>query len=108
MELHPDDHEELLNGSSALEMWRRSDHAVQVAEELMRMHGGTVPMSELLWLGAESYLPRQWRAGRAPEPVEAAVLVYNRWRQLEERRRLRRYPSAPPTTPPTTSEPHDS
>lgn len=90
MELHPDDHEELLNGSSTLESWRRSDHAAQVAQELMRMHGGTVPMSDLLWLGAESFLPRQWRAGRAPEPVEAAVEVFNRWRRLEERRLQRR------------------
>lgn len=93
MDLHPDDHEELQNGRSVLELWRRSDHAFQVAEELMRMHGGTVPMSELLWLGAESYLPRQWKAGRAPEPVEAAVLVYNRWRKLEERRLERRWNS---------------
>jgi hypothetical protein len=90
MELHPDDHDELLNGNSVLESWRRSDHAVQVAEELMRMHGGTVPMSDLLWLGAESYLPRQWKAGRAADPVEAAVLVYNRWRSIEERRIERR------------------
>ncbi|MEV0895609.1 hypothetical protein [Actinoplanes sp. NPDC049802] len=90
MDLHPDDHDELMHGSSILEMWRRSDHAVQVAEELMRMHGGTVPMSELLWLGAESFLPRPWNAGRAPEPVDAAVQVYNRWRRLEERRLQRR------------------
>ncbi|GAA0447351.1 hypothetical protein Aca07nite_58110 [Actinoplanes capillaceus] len=90
MDLHPDDHDELTHGGSSLEMWRRSDHAVQVAEELMRMNGGTVPMSDLLWLGAESFLPRQWEAGCAPEPVEAAVLVYNRWRKLEERRLQRR------------------
>ncbi|HWS33999.1 MAG TPA: hypothetical protein VN408_14805 [Actinoplanes sp.] len=90
MDLHPDDYEELLTGKSTVELWRRSDHAFQVAEELMRMHGGTVPMSELLWLGAESFLPRQWRAGRAPEPVEAAVQVFNRWRKLEELRLERR------------------
>jgi hypothetical protein len=90
MELHPDDHEELLKGGSVLEEWRRSDHAFEVAEELMRMHGGTVPMSDLLWLGAESFLPRPWKAGRAPEPVEAAVEVFNRWRRLEELRLQRR------------------
>jgi 1,4-alpha-glucan branching enzyme len=90
MELHPDDHEELLHGNTAVQLWRRSDHAVQVAEELMKMHGGTVPMSDLLWLGAEAILPRQWKAGRAPEPVQAAVEVYNRWRKLEERRVERR------------------
>ncbi|GAA1637684.1 hypothetical protein [Actinoplanes couchii] len=90
MDLHPDDHEELLNGNSTLEKWRRSDHAFEVAEELMRMHGGSVPMSELLWLGAEAWLPRQWRAGRAPEPIAAAVQVFNRWRKLEERRLERR------------------
>lgn len=90
MELHPDDHAELLKGGSVLEEWRRSDHAFEVAEELMRMHGGTVPMSDLLWLGAESFLPRPWKAGRAPEPIEAAVEVYNRWRRLEQLRLKRR------------------
>ncbi|GIE75109.1 hypothetical protein Aph02nite_10590 [Actinoplanes philippinensis] len=73
-----------------VEQWRRSDHAAEVAAELMRMHGGTVPMSDLLWLGAESFLPRPWKAGRAPEPVEAAVEVYNRWRRLEQLRLKRR------------------
>ncbi|BAL87110.1 hypothetical protein AMIS_18900 [Actinoplanes missouriensis 431] len=90
MELHPDDHDALLNGSSAVEMWRRSEHATEVAAELMRLHGGTVPMSELLWLGAESFLPRQWQAGRAAEPREAAAEVYDRWRRIEQRRLQRR------------------
>ncbi|MEU4691614.1 hypothetical protein [Actinoplanes sp. NPDC023714] len=90
MELHPDDRDELANGSSTVEMWRRSEHAATVAAELMRLHGGTVPMSELLWLGAESFLPRQWKAGRAPEPEEAAAEVYDRWRRIEQRRLKRR------------------
>lgn len=98
MDLHPDDYEELLNGKSTVELWRRSDHAFAVAGELMRMHGGTVPMSELLWLGAESFLPRQWRAGRAPEPIEAAVQVFNRWRKLEELRLERRNRLTDPPT----------
>jgi hypothetical protein len=86
MELHPDDRDELLNGGSTLEMWRRSEHATAVAAELMKLHGGTVPMSELLWLGAESFLPRQWKAGRAAEPAVAAAEVYDRWRRIEQRR----------------------
>ncbi|GLX99686.1 hypothetical protein [Actinoplanes sp. NBRC 101535] len=90
MELHPDDRAELLNGGSTLEKWRRSDHAAEVAAELMRLTGGTVPMSDLLWLGAESLLPRPWLAGRAPEPVEAAVQVFDRWRRIEDRRLQRR------------------
>ncbi|WP_229074183.1 hypothetical protein [Actinoplanes sp. DH11] len=90
MELHPDDHDELLNGGSALEMWRRSDHAAEVAAELMRLNGGTVPMSDLLWLGAESFLPRQWQAGRVPDARQAAGEVYDRWRRLEQRRIERR------------------
>ena len=90
MELHPDDHDELLHGSSTLEMWRRSDHAAEVAAELMRLNGGSVPMSDFLWLGAESFIPRQWHAGRAAEPKEAAAEVYDRWRRLEQRRMNRR------------------
>ncbi|BBH67411.1 hypothetical protein ACTI_40960 [Actinoplanes sp. OR16] len=90
MELHPDDRDDLLNGGSTVEMWRRSEHAAAVAAELMRLHGGTVPMSELLWLGAESFLPRQWKAGRASEPAEAAAEVYDRWRRIEQRRLKRR------------------
>ncbi|MEV6302306.1 hypothetical protein AB0M02_23015 [Actinoplanes sp. NPDC051861] len=90
MELHPDDHDELTRGGSVLERWRRSDHAAGVAAELMRLNGGTVPMSDLLWLGAESFLPRQWQAGRAAEPQEAAAQVYDRWRRLEQRRAERR------------------
>ena len=90
MELHPDDRDELLHGSSTVEMWRRSDHAAAVAAELMRLNGGTVPMSDFLWLGAESFIPRQWHAGRAAEPAEAAAEVYDRWRRLEQRRMRRR------------------
>ncbi|WP_433830094.1 hypothetical protein ACQP2E_09940 [Actinoplanes sp. CA-015351] len=90
MELHPDDRDELLNGSSPVEMWRRSEHATEVSAELMRLHGGTVPMSELLWLGAESFLPRQWQAGRATDPKAAAAEVYERWRRIEQRRLERR------------------
>ncbi|MEU4423463.1 hypothetical protein AB0F81_22780 [Actinoplanes sp. NPDC024001] len=90
MDLHPDDHADLATGGSVLERWRRSDHAAAVAAELMRLNGGTVPMSDLLWLGAESFLPRPWEAGRAPDPIEAAVDVYNRWRRLEQRRMERR------------------
>ncbi|WP_328478150.1 hypothetical protein OHA21_26420 [Actinoplanes sp. NBC_00393] len=90
MELHPDDHNTLSNGASVLERWRRSEHAAEVAAELMRLTGGSVPMSDLLWLGAESLLPRQWDGGRAAEPVEAAVQVYNRWLRLEQRRIERR------------------
>ena len=90
MEIHEQDYEQLLHGGSTLEMWRRSEHAAEVAAELMRMHGGTVPMAEMLWNGAEASLPTPWRAGRAAEPVQAAVEVYNRWRRLEERRMRRR------------------
>lgn len=90
MEVHPDDHQSITEGNSVVEQWRRSEHAAEVAAELMRRNGGTVPMSDLLWLGAESLLPRQWRAGRAPEPREAAAQVYDRWRLLEQRRIERR------------------
>ncbi|MFC7528529.1 hypothetical protein [Actinoplanes sp. GCM10030250] len=90
MELHPEDHDELAHGNSTVEIWRRSDHAAEVAAELMRLNGGTVPMSDLLWLGAESFLPRQWQAGRATDPQEAAAQVYDRWRRLEQRRIERR------------------
>ncbi|MEV6345308.1 hypothetical protein [Actinoplanes sp. NPDC051851] len=90
MELDAKDYEELQRGSSMVEQWRRSEHASRVAAELMRLHGGTVPMSELLWAGAEAFLPRQWQAGRAAEPEEAATEVYERWRRLERRRIERR------------------
>ncbi len=93
MELHPQDYDDLLHGQSMVEMWRRSDHAVAVAAELMKLHGGTVPMSELLWAGAEAFLPRQWNAGRAAEPPVAAAEIYERWRRLHERR-LRRQQEA--------------
>jgi hypothetical protein len=86
VELHPDDRQALTEGVSIVEQWRRSDHATEVAAALMRLHGGTVPMSDLLWLGAESFLPRQWQAGRATDPTEAAAQVYDRWRRLERRR----------------------
>ncbi|GIE91352.1 hypothetical protein [Actinoplanes regularis] len=90
MDLHPQDYDDLTRGQSMVEVWRRSDHAAAVAAELMKLHGGTVPMSELLWAGAEAFLPRQWQAGRAAEPVVAATEVYERWRRLHERRQQRR------------------
>ncbi|GIF14872.1 hypothetical protein Ate01nite_49040 [Actinoplanes teichomyceticus] len=90
MDLDPQDYDDLLHGASMVERWRRSEHAVAVAAELMRLHGGTVPMTELLWAGAEAYLPRQWNAGRAAEPAVAAAEVYDRWRRLHERRLQRR------------------
>ncbi|AEV86614.1 hypothetical protein ACWT_5597 [Actinoplanes sp. SE50] len=86
MDLHPQDYDDLVHGQSMVEQWRRSDHAVAVAAELMKLHGGTVPMSELLWAGAEAFLPRQWNAGRAAEPADAAAEVYDRWRRLTDRR----------------------
>ncbi|BCJ41007.1 hypothetical protein GCM10010168_46940 [Actinoplanes ianthinogenes] len=90
MDLDPQDYDDLLHGQSMVERWRRSDHAVAVAAELMKLHGGTVPMSELLWAGAEAFLPRQWQAGRAAEPPAAAFEVYDRWRRLQERRLQRK------------------
>ncbi|GAA4588240.1 hypothetical protein BJY16_008495 [Actinoplanes octamycinicus] len=90
MDLDPQDYDDLLHGQSMVERWRRSDHAVAVAAELMKLHGGTVPMSELLWAGAEAFLPRQWHAGRAAEPAVAAFEVYDRWRRLQERRLQRK------------------
>jgi hypothetical protein len=90
MNLEPQDYDDLLHGQSMVERWRRSDHAVAVAAELMKLHGGTVPMSELLWAGAEAFLPRQWQAGRASEPAIAAAEIYDRWRRLQERRLQRR------------------
>ncbi|GAA2676197.1 hypothetical protein [Actinoplanes palleronii] len=90
MELDPQDYDDLVHGTSMVERWRRSDHAAAVAAELMKLHGGTVPMSELLWAGAEAFLPRQWNAGRAAEPPAAAAEIYDRWRRLHERRLQRR------------------
>jgi hypothetical protein len=90
VEMHRDDFDALMTGTSKVEQWRRSEHAAAVAAELMALVGGSVPMSDLLWLGAESTQPIPWYAGRAIDPQEAAMQVFERWRRLEDRRIERR------------------